>query len=157
MVERTNYRFYFRYDGKPVYDDPPTPKSAGNEDFTFDEWDVKNVERNQNKEDLRNRVIIEGQHGPHTEERHEAMPIELKGEASDATSIQNHGEHTLTIRNHFFQDQSTIDSYCATYKNLLKDPRWYFEFDLGQCPVPLEVGDTIKFKYRYGIEPATEK
>ena len=82
------------------------------------------------------------------------MPSELEGEDSDAVSIAAYGEHTLSINNHLFQDQASIDAMCTALLAEYKDPKFYTDVVVPYNPVPLELGDEITWKER--LSPTLE-
>lgn len=149
LCERCNYRFYFNYSGRPVFKPTPTPKAAGSEDFTFTESEIANIQDKEDIREIRNRIVIEGKKEAQPIGIEESMPSELKGEASEVASINKYGEHTMSIKNHLFQDQATIDAYCATYLAAFKDPKWYTKFETPFNPAPLIKGDTLAWIKKY--------
>ena len=119
------------------------------EDFTFtDPKQLASVETYQDQNEIKNRIVIEGmkQADPVSEE--EKIPPELRGMASDATSIAAYGERTLTIKNHLFQTQAPINAMCAALLAERKDPKWYSDVEVPFNPAPIEMGDTIGWKER---------
>jgi len=148
LCERCNYRFYFNWNGVPVFVTAPV---AGPPVFTtFLPQHIRSPRLYQDKNEIRNRIVIEGEKIAELVGWEENMPSELKGEAFDAGSIATYGEHTLNIRNHLFQDQASIyDSgtgtgMCATLLAAYKDPKWYLDFETPYNAVPLVLGDTIR-------------
>lgn len=142
ICERCNYRFHFTHNGTPVFKPAPIPVAPIT--FIFLPHQIAGPNYYQDRNEIRNRVVIEGLKQALPEGAEEAMPSELKGEVNDATSIDDYGEHTLSIRNHLFQDQASIDAMCAILLAKYKDPKWYFDFNTPFNPVPLEVGDTLR-------------
>jgi len=125
--------------------------SIWKEDFTFTESHIKNIRDYEDRNEIRNRIVIEGRKEAQPIGPEETMSSELKGEASEVASINKYGEHTWSIRNHLFQDQATIDAYCAIYLAAFKDPKWYTTFDTPFNPVPLVKGDTITWRKKYEV------
>lgn len=151
ICERCDYRFYFRYDGKPIFKPKPTPDGT---DFSFTaQKHIASAAYYQDRNEIKNRIVIEGEK-QETEGKDEAVPPELKGEASNTTSINAYGERTLTIKNHLFQDQTSIDDMCTSLLAEYKDPKWYTDLEVPFNPVPLELGDKIAWKER--LNPALE-
>jgi len=151
ICERCDYRFYFRYDGKPVFKPVPTGATV----FTFtDQKHVGSINRHADKNEIKNRVVITGKKQAEPTNREETIPSELRGEDSDATSITAYGERTLTIDNHLFQDQTPLDNMATSLLAEYKDPKWYADIPVPFNPVPLEMGDKISWKER--IDPSTE-
>ena len=144
LCERCDYRFYFKYDGTPVFKPVPSPKAPGNEDLDLEKQHISEPEYYEDRNEIRNRIVIEGLKQALPEGAEEAVPSELKGTAFNQPSIDAYGENTLSIKNHLFQDQTSIDDMCATLLARYKDPMWYFDFDTPFNPAPLEIWDTIK-------------
>lgn len=149
FCERCNYRFYFNYSQRPVFKPTPTPKGAGSEDFSFLESHIAGIRDYEDRNEIRNRIVIEGIEQALPEGAEETKPSRLKGEALEVASINKYGEHTMSIKNHLFQDQATIDAYCAIYLAAFKDPKWYTTYDTPFNPVPLEKGDTLAWRKKY--------
>ena len=78
----------------------------------------------------------------------------MSGEEHDDTSIDEYGERTLTIKNHLFQDQASINAMCISLLAEYKDPKWYADIEVPFKPVPLELGDEISWKER--LSPTLE-
>lgn len=146
LCEFCDYRFYFDYDGTPVFKPKP---AAGAAVFTFtDPKHIASINTYQDRNEIKNRIIIKGLKQSDTVGKEETMPSDLTGEASDATSIAAYGERTLTIDNHLFQTQAGIDAMCATLLAEYKDPKWYSDLRMPFNPVPLEMGDNIQWEER---------
>lgn len=152
ICERCDYRFYFKYDGTPVFKPKPTP---GATTFTFtDQKHIASVRNYQDESEVKNRIIIEGHKRAEPVGKEETLPPELRGEAHDDTSIAAYGERTLTIKNHLFQDQDSIDTMKATLLAEYKDPKWYADVEVPFNPAPLEFADKISWKER--LSPTLE-
>lgn len=149
LCERCNYRFYFNYGQRPVFKPTPTPKVPGLEDFSFLESHITNIRDYEDRNEIRNRIIIEGIEQALPEGAEETKPSKFKGETSEVASINKYGEHTMSINNHLFQDQATVDAYCAIYLAAFKDPKWYTTYDTPFNPAPLEKGDTVTWRKKY--------
>lgn len=146
ICERCDYRFYFDYDGTPVFRPRPT---VGAVDFTF--TDPKQIESSniyQDSSEIKNRIVIKGMRQAEPVNREETMLPKLHGEDSDAISIAAYGERTLTIDNHLFQTQVAIDAICTSLLADYKDPKWYANLKIPFNPVPLVMGDTIQWEER---------
>lgn len=151
ICERCDYRFHFSYDAKPTFQ----PKPSGATVFTFtDQKHVASLRRYEDKNEIFNRIVIEGKKQAEPVNREETVSSEFRGETSDATSIATYGERTLTIDNHLFQDQSSIDAMKASLLAEYKDPKWYVDIEVPFNPVPLELGDKISWKER--LSPTVE-
>lgn len=146
LCERCNYRFHFNYAQRPVFDPAP---AAGATVLTFNESQISKIRDYEDRSEIRNRIVIEGQAEAQPIGPVETMPSELKGVASGVASINKYGEHTWTITNHLFQDQATIDAYLAIYLAAFKEPKWYAEFETPLNPAPLEKGDTVEWRKQY--------
>jgi len=145
ICERCDYRFYFKYNGVPVFKPKPTPDGT---DFSFTaQKHIASASYYQDREEIKNRIVIEGEKRI-AEGKDEAAPPELKGEAHNTASINAYGERTLTIKNHLFQDQDSIDDMCTSLIAEYKDPKWYTDLEVPFNPVPLEIGDKIAWKER---------
>jgi hypothetical protein len=147
LCERCDYRFYFKYDGTPVFKPKPSPGSTA---FTFtDPKHIASASAYQDRNEIRNSIVIEGMKQAEPVNKEETMPPELKGEDHDDTSIAAYGERTLTIRNHLFQDQTSIDNMCSSLLAEYKDPKLYDDIEVPFNPVPLELADKISWKERF--------
>lgn len=146
VCERCDYRFHFAYGGKPTF----KPKPSGATAFTFtDHKHIASPRRYVDKSEIKNRIVIEGK--SQQEEafyQEESLSSEFRGEAYDQTSIDAYGERTLPIKNHLFQDQTSLDNMCASLLAEYKDPKWYVDFDVPYNPVPLELRDKTSWKER---------
>lgn len=152
LCERCDYRFYFTYDGTPVFKPKPTPGATV---FTFsDQKHIVSVRNFQDENEVKNRIIIEGHKRAEPVNKEETLPPELRGEAHDQTSIDAYGERTLTIKNHLFQDQASIDTMKASLLTEYKDPKWYADVEIKYCAAPLELADKISWKER--LSPTLE-
>lgn len=141
ICERCNWRFYFNWNGSPVFIAAP---SAGAPVFTtFNPQHFTSPRLYQNKNEIWNRIVIEGEKVAELVGWEDNMPSELKDEANDAASIAAYGERTKSIKNHLFQDQTSITNMCITLLAAYKDPKWCFDFETPYNAVPLELGDTI--------------
>lgn len=123
--------------------------SIWREDFTFNESHITNIRDYEDRNEIKNLITIEGIEQALPEGAEETKPSKFKGEASEVASINKYGEHTWPIKNHLFQDQATIDAYCAIYLAAFKDPKWYTTFDIPFNPVPLEKGDGVTWRKKY--------
>lgn len=144
ICERCDYRFFFKWNGVPVFKPVPNPKYAGYEDLIFRRWHISDPEYYEDRNEIRNRVVIEGLKQALPEGADETMSSELKDEAYNQPSIDEYGEHTLSINNHLFQDLTSLTAMCATLLARYKDPKWYLDFNTPFNPAPLEIWDTIK-------------
>lgn len=129
--------------------------SIWREEFTFsDQKHIASFSNYQAREEIKNRVIIEGikQTRPISEE--ETLRSALRGEAHNDASITAYGERSLTIKNHLFQTQASIDAMCASLLAEYKDPKWYTDVEVPFNPVPLEMGDRMGWKER--LSPVLE-
>ena len=146
ICELCDYRFYFNYDGTPVFKAKP---AAGAAVFTFtDPKQIASISTYQDRNEIKNRIVIKGLKRADTIGKEETMPSDFTGEASDATSITDYGERTLTIDNHLFQSQAVIDAMTASLLAEYKDPKWYSNLKNPFNPVPLEMGDNIQWEER---------
>jgi len=148
ICERFNYRFYFNYSGRPVFQPAAIAKTKGNQDFTFNHPHINDVDVHQERSEIFNRIIIEGEKQAQPVGIAQTMPSELKGLAESIASMHLYGIHTMTLGNHLFQDQTIIDLYAAEYLIDFKDPKWYVEFTTPWNPAPLAVGDTVRLQLR---------
>jgi len=142
ICERSNYRFWFTYDGTPTFKPAPV---AGPPVFSFPSFgNLSALDDKQDLEQIRNRVVIEGIERGAFVTAKDKQTSRFTGTASDGTSIAAYLEHTEPIQNHLFQDQDSIDTMCATILAERKDPVWFATLSIPN-PVPLEVGDTISW------------
>ena len=149
ICERCDYRFYFRYDGTPIFRPKPGPHAA---DFTLtDPKHHQTVKTYQDQNEIRNIIAIEGLKQTSHINREETVSSQFKGELADdgvGGSIELYGERTLTIDNHLFQDQPDLDQMCIDLLAEYKLPKWYADLKIPFNPVPLEFGDNIKWEER---------
>ncbi len=148
ICQLVNYRFRFKYDGTPIFKPKPVAKAKGSEDLSLTSNQHANYDFYQNDKELFNRITIEGEEQAAPIWKEDAESNKLRGEDSDQTSIDTFGEKTLPIKNHLFQDQSTIDAMTATLLSENKDQKKYIAFDLKFSPVPLEIWDTVRIQSR---------
>ena len=148
LCERGNaasvqYVFYFTYDGQPVFKPRPTVGAA---DFAFTGPEhIASVKTYQNRNEIKNRIIIKGMKQAEPVGYDETRPSVWRGEDSDAGSIGSYGERTLTIDNHLFQTQASINAMCTALLAKYKDPKWYSDPKIPFNPAPLEIGDSMSW------------
>lgn len=141
ICERCNYRFYFNHNGIPIFVTAPV---AGAPVFaTFNPQHFTGPRLYQERNEIKNRIVIEGEKLAELTGWEDNMPSELKDEAFDAVSIAAYGELTKAIKNLLFQDLASITAMCATLLAAYKDPKWYFDFETPYNAVPLVLGDTV--------------
>lgn len=152
ICERCDYRFHFSYAGIPVFKPKPAPAETA---FTFtDQKHIASFSNYQDRNEVKNRIVIEGMKQAEPVNKEETLPPELRGVKSDDISIGLYGERTLTIKNHLFQDQDSIlneagnAGMCVTLLAEYKIPKWYSDVEIPFCAVPLELGDEMGWKER---------
>lgn len=149
ICERCDYRFYFEYDGTPVFRPAPGAAAA---DFTLtDPKHVETVKTYQDQDEIKNRIVIKGLRQTSHINMDETVSSQYKGELADdggGGSIELYGERTLTMENHLFQNQADLDQMCIDLLAEYKDPKWYADLVIPFNPVPLELGDNIKWEER---------
>jgi len=146
LCEVCDYRFYFEYDGTPVFRPKPTPDGV---DFAFTaQAHITSARNYQDRGEIWNRVIIEGKKQADPVDVVESRPSELRDEAFNQDSIDAYGERTLTIKNHLFQHQGRLSDMCDSLLAEYKDPKWYADIKVPFNPVPLELGDKITWLER---------
>lgn len=143
ICERCNRRFYLSYDGRPAFVTPPMAVAPPTFSFTHPRH-IASPKFYQDKNEIRNRIAIEGEKRAELVGWEDNMPSELKDEMSNPASMTLYGEHTLNIRNHLFQDQASISDMCGTLLTAYEWPKWYFDFNTPYNAVPLELGDTVR-------------
>jgi hypothetical protein len=142
ICERSNYRFWFAYDGTPTFKPAPVATSPV---FSFPSFgNLSALDDKQDLEQIRNRVVIEGIEQGAFSTAKDKKTSRLTGTTYDQPSIDAYLEHAEPIQNHLFQDQATIDAMCAVILAERKDPVWFATISVPN-PVPLEVGDTISW------------
>jgi hypothetical protein len=144
IAERCNYRFYFRYDGKPVFIPKPAIKADGAEDLALLKSHVDDLEYIKNDAEIFNRVTLTGELQDRESKDDLKDKAALMAEVSDATSIAKYGEKNLQITNSLWQTQPVIDAAAAAYLAELKTSKAYLRFALKTRPIPAEWGDTVK-------------
>jgi hypothetical protein len=146
ICERCNYRFWFKYDGTPCFQPAPT---VGSSTFDMTSWGHLNeLNDYQDLTEIKNSITIEGDEASPFLATQDKRDSKLTDTKSDVTSIGTYLEHTEAIQNHLFQDQTSLTAMAVTVLAAYKDPKWYAELTLANCPVPLEVGDTITWVTR---------
>lgn len=146
LCEVCDYRFYFKYDGTPVFKARPAP---GGPDFIFTSpAHIATINTYQSRSEIKNRVIIKGIKLAEPVNRDESSPSNLKGEAHNDASITAYGERTLTITNYLFQHQARLSQMCIDLVARYKDPKWYGDLEIPFNPVPLELADDIQWEER---------
>ena len=148
ICEFCNYRFWFDARDVPHFVPSPTAKGSRSIDFAFSHSDIEEWQRYEDRGKFANRVMIQGEMLAQPVGMEETEPSYLIATDSDSTSIGLYGELALSIKNHLFQDQAEADAMCAELVAERKDPHCFFQFDTGFCPVPLEIGDTIRWQIR---------
>jgi hypothetical protein len=142
ICERSNYRFWFAYDGTPTFKPAPVATSPV---FSFPSFgNLSALDDKQDLEQIRNRIVIEGIEQGAFITAKDKETSRLTGTTYDQPSIDAYLEHAEPIQNHLFQDQATIDAMCAALLAERKDPVWFATISVPN-PVPLEVGDTISW------------
>lgn len=155
ICERCSYRFWFAFDGTPVFKPAPV---IGTPVFLFTApGHVRDPGVFQDRTEVRNRIVIEGTERGMFATREEKIRGRISGEASDQASIDEHLEKTHQLTSHLFQDQDSIDDMCGILLAKFKDPKWYSEPEATFNPVPLEIGDTIGWPVELKAAPAGEE
>lgn len=142
ICERCNYRFYFNWGGSPCFILAPTHGAVVFPPGLLAQH-ITGPLIYQDRSQIWNRIIIEGEKRAELTGYEDNMPSELKDEASDPASIAQYGERIKNIKNHLFQLQIDITNMCGTLLAAYKDPKWYFNFTTPYNAVPLEIADTI--------------
>lgn len=140
--EPKGWTFYFDWQGKPRFVPIPSPGVATFVPFLPQH--IKSPRIHQDTNEIRNKIVIEGEKRAELVGWQDNMPSELRDEKSDNASIIIYGEHTRSIRNHLFQDLASITNMCTNLLAEQKDPKWYLDFDMPYNAVPLVLGDTIQ-------------
>lgn len=146
LCEVCDYRFFFKYDGTPVFKARPAP---GGPDFIFDSpANIASISTYQSRSEIKNRVIIKGIKQAEPVNLDDSAPSELKGEDHNDVSITAYGERTMTITNYLFQHQARLSQMCIDLVLRYKDPKWYADLEIPFNPVPLELVDDIQWEER---------
>ncbi len=140
--EPAGWRFHFNWEGSPRFVAAPIPGVAVFVPFLPQH--IKSPRIRQNRNEIRNRIVIAGNKIAELVGWEENMRSHWEDARSDLASIANYGEHTLNITNHLFQDQASVTNMCINLLALLKDPNWYLDFEMTYNAVPLVLGDTIE-------------
>lgn len=144
ICERCNYRFYFDWGGIPKFVIAPTPGVPPPVFTTFLPQHFTSPKLYQDRSEIWNRIVIEGEKVAELVGWEDNMPSELKDEANNPASIALYGENTKSIKNILFQSIGDITAMCATLLAAYKDPKWYFDFETPYNAVPLVLGDTVQ-------------
>lgn len=140
--EPRGWTFYFDWQGKPRFVPIPSPGVAVFVPFLPQH--IKSPKLHQDTNEIRNKIVIEGEKRAELVGWDENMPSELRDERSDNASINTYGAHTRNIKNDLFQDLASITNMCTNLLAAQKDPKWYLDFDMPYNAVPLVLGDTIQ-------------
>lgn len=140
--EPKGWTFYFDWAGKPRFVPIPSPGVAVFVPLLAEH--ITSPKLHQDINEIRNKIVIEGEKQAELVGWEENMPSELRDEASDNASILTYGERTLPIKNDLFQDLASITNMCTNLLAEYKDPKWYFDFDMPYNAVPFVLGDTIQ-------------
>jgi hypothetical protein len=152
ICERANYRFWFAFNGTPCFKPAPEATSPV---FTFSSpGQVQDPGVHQDLAEIRNRIGLEGLELSLSGTREDRQSSRLSGEASDEDSIAACLEKTHSIKNHLFQDQTSIDAMAAVLLAAFKNPKWYTDVKTPFNPVPLELGDTIAWPVELAVAEA---
>jgi hypothetical protein len=143
ICERVNYRFYFKYDGTPVFIPPPTIAAAGAESETFEPHIHSGPVYYEDTAELFNVIAISGEKIAQPLGTEQTMESNYKDTDSDSTSITAYGDRTKSISNHLFQSDAICSTLAASYLAAYKDPKKYLGFTLDFNAIPLELGDTL--------------
>jgi hypothetical protein len=148
VCERVNYRFYFKYDGTPVFDAEPSIKAAGAEDATFEPFLIAGPRVYESTSELFNVISIAGDDiaqplGPEQTKKNNYI-----GTATDSTSVTAYGDRTKSISNHLFQSDAVCSSMATTLLAAYKDPKRYLDFVAAINATPLELGDTLSVQLK---------
>ena len=145
LCERVNYRFWFKWDGTPAFKPAPVETAS-----VFDLTDYGQLSGASDAQDLgmiKNHIIIEGIDQAMYKSKSDKLSSCLTASAEDSGSITTYQEQTENIKNHFFQDQASIDAAVAARLAEFHEPKWYSDVRVTFLPVPLELGDTITWRY----------
>ena len=112
--------------------------------------DLADISDFQDLGEIKNRVTIEGADQAIFQTTDKVSTSKLTGEASDATSIAAYLEKTCAITNQLFEDQGSLTDMCATLLAEFKDPKLYAEIKTFANVVPLEVGETVRWRIELG-------
>jgi len=148
VCERCNYRFWFGYDGTPHFQ--PAPE-VGTAVFTFASvGDLGGHDLAQDLSQIANSITIEGAEQKPFAFTRDQREARYTDHDEDATSIAAYLEHSISIRNDLFQDQTSVEDMCAALLTERKDPKWYATLAAPFNVVPLEVGDTVAWTIALG-------
>jgi hypothetical protein len=148
LCERCNFRFYFAYDGAPVFIPESPVKAAGAEDFAFEQNHIASPERFDDASELFNSINIEGEKISQPIGLDQTMPSNYKGSDSDAASIAAYGEKTKSISNYLFQSDAACAAMATALLAAFKDGKKHLSFNTEFFPAPLELGDTVRAQVR---------
>jgi hypothetical protein len=143
ICERCNYRFYFAYDGTPVFIPEPAIKAAGAEDCTLREYHISKWSQFEDSGEIWNDISITGENIKQPLGTDQTLPNNYIGSAWDQTSIDAHGDKSHAISNILFQSDAVCLAMATTLLAERKDPKQYFDYTAPANAIPLEMGDTV--------------
>jgi hypothetical protein len=152
ICERCNYRFYFKYDGTPVFIPEPAIKAAGAEDATFEAHMVASPRVYEDSGELSNVIEVLGDDIAQPLGPEQTKKNNYSGTDSDTTSVTAYGDRTKSISNHLFQSDGVCASMATALLALYKDPRRYLDFVAAINAIPLELGDTLSIKIKISAD-----
>lgn len=144
VCERVNYRFWFAYDGTPCFKPAPV---EGTPVFDFENiGDIQYPDDDENLERVKNHVVIVGADRAMFSTNPDKKEDRYTAEAEDATSIAASGRCTETIKNDLYQTDAACAAMAAAILAERKDACWTTQVPAGFQALPIEVGDTIRWR-----------
>lgn len=148
LCEKCNFRFYFKYDGTPVFIPEPAIKGFIDVDAGLEQMQIASPRYYEDSSEICNVISVEGDKMARPVGMDQTMQSNYKGLDSDSTSITAYGDKTLSISNHLFQSDAVCLAAATERLAAYKDPKKYFSFNAPWQAIPLEIGDTIKVQVR---------
>ena len=148
VCERCNYRFYFKYDGTPVFIPEPTIKAWGSQDWSFTQNLIADPQYYEDKSELFNTVAIVGELPVQPVGLTQTMGVNYKGSATDLVSVAAYGDLTKSISNNLFQSDAACAALAAAMLAEYAYPKKYASITVPFNGTPLEIGDTLVWQVR---------
>ena len=153
ICERCNYRFYFQYDGTPVFIPEPAIKAYGYRDWTLVQNLISDPQYYEDKSELFTTVAIVGELPVQPVGLTQTMGTNYKGSATDDGAAAQYGNPTKSISNNLFQSDAACLAIATAMLAEYKAPKRYASLTVPFNGAPLELGDTVAWQIRLSPIP----
>lgn len=152
VCERCNFRFYFGPLGMANFRAPRAIKAVGEEDADLAAGGYAQPQPLEDSAEQYNAVSITGERIAQPLGTDPTMDSNYKGVAVDEALIEQQGEKTLSINNRLYQSDAACSEKAAEILAERKLKQRYVVFELPNCALPLEIGDTVRLEIPIAIE-----